>query len=54
MVVLEAGAERETVNGTNVVPDDVTVEAGARDNVVDEVIVAETKLLNVVAGAITN
>lgn len=52
--MLEAGAERETVNGTNVVPEDVTVEAAAGDNVVAEVIVAKTERLNVVAGAMTN
>jgi len=54
VVVLEAGADKETVKGTNDVPEDVTVEAAAADNVVDEVIVAKTELLNVLTGAITN
>jgi len=52
--VLEAGAESVTVNGTNVVPEDVKVGAATGDNVVDEVMVAKTELLNVVAGAMTN
>jgi len=54
VIVLEAEAERETVKGTNDVPNIVTVEALAGAIVVDEVTVTKTELLNVVTGAMTN